>query len=228
MASTFLFLLLISTPASAGVFNGFFSRIITDDIDIKAVGTFMPLSGMTDCNSQCVIAGDSCVATSSEHDRCYLIFRRTTKNWSEKSVGNVTLMVRQGGQDPNCSDSMFPIQRGRSRYRFQKTITKWKQAKTYCESLGAKLLQITSHAEQKMIKDVIRDSPRTIMVGAKRTPSWRWQPSGDRMLLTDMWLSGQPNNYGGYQPYTVIYRSGFMNDVSSTWSGYILCECLIV
>lgn len=168
---------------------------------------------------------------------CYLLLQ-SRRSWSEQDMGGVVLVMLRGG-NPNCSAENFPHSRGRSRYRFERTKKTFGESSRACQSLGGKLVQITTEAERIFVWNIIKAAGVTsglTLTGLWRDRSiadhrtgFRWQLSGDRLATEAFWREGDPNDNGGNQnAVALVNRHGQLNDKSPNDLFNYMCECLIV
>lgn len=99
----------------------------------------------------------------------------------------------------------------------------WAQARAFCQSRGADLLQLASAAEEQWVYDAVTE-PGSIWLGANDSAQegdWRW-PDGTAVSagFSD-WTDGQPNDSGGGEDCAVLHSGmGQWNDVACSSTSF--------
>jgi hypothetical protein len=92
---------------------------------------------------------------------------------------------------------------GEHSYELYNLALSWKDAKEYCEKLGAHLATITSSSEQTFVANLAKqDGNRWYWIGAtceKKTGTWEWV-TGEKWSYSN-WESTEANNFGGDEFY---------------------------
>ena len=105
----------------------------------------------------------------------------------------------------------------------------WSNAKSTCESEGARLPIIESVTTFEYIKKAFRQDTQGIWLGVeyvKGSDSWRWL--NGVAMSNDYWQSGEPNNHGGNEEDCVMMnylRLGAFFDADCGWKQpKVLCQ----
>lgn len=223
--------LLLLATSYAEVFNAVFSPIATDSLPPSKFGRALP-SALTrkECMLECTAAGEACTAFHvSGQKQCYHLIRDSAKNWSEQSSTEVVWMSRRASLDANCSESLFPFHRGRSRYRYEALGKAWQEAKQRCEGLGAKLVQVTTAEERMFIYYFVSPKAKDVLVGTRRGTAYVWEPSGDAVSLSGLWAPSEPTILDNGTVARMHYYSGKLYSLQPSTTSYgFVCECLIL
>ena len=139
--------------------------------------TYVGKIGRMRCASKCS-AVERCPAFHvTPDDGCHLLEENFKEDRDPRS-----LKVWYRENFSSCTESKFPKVFGNSRYLVEKRNRKnWRDAARYCNSLGAKLAQISSVGELKFLRGITDDSTNTSLtyIGLReiRTGIWKWHRS---------------------------------------------------
>lgn len=217
-----------------------FQPIRVDDMDILKFSENIGQLDLMSCFMECVRKEEDCLAVYRSLSGECLIVKSTGTVLPEKvDAPSSQLWLRPSTINQNCSDAEFPISRGRSRYRLQATIKNWMQAKSDCESISSKLLELCSSDERAFIARVIKENPKAtdyVHVGLKQRPGsvepdqgWEWYWSKEAMSHDWDVSFRQPNNDGEQNVGAIRKQSGFLHDIGlSTHFVTSICECMLI
>lgn len=199
----------------------------------------LPLGKLSllDCMVRCTDAADKCYAfhfTSS--DDCYHL--KENKNWMEqRPKQNIKFWVKQKVSEIKCRAPVFPDSYGKSRYYFERTNRKtWNESAVFCESIGGKLVQISTAIELEFVWKLINSptaNPGIVFVGGYKDQNdglphrqgWKWHGS-EEPVYSSLWSRGEPNNHFSRNEYYASFweTSRSINDVNDNLNRFV-CEC---
>lgn len=230
------FLLLDVLLASSTAGKSFECMNVADlDMDTVNVQEFSYISKKS-CAHKCVSMDDACSAFHHSEGKCYLL--PPTSSWNEQQMNtSAEVCMKANGENPKCNSQQFPEVHGRSRYVLVREKMNWRDAATKCESMNAKLAQVSTQEEMQAIETMLRKhhaESRTFngllqLPGANgKNDGWVWHRSGDPMT-PEMWQHGEPNDYHGKdQDVGAFFPNGRSDDSDSSNRLYFMCECFVV
>ncbi|XP_043940711.1 hepatic lectin-like isoform X2 [Protopterus annectens] len=100
----------------------------------------------------------------------------------------------------------------------------WDQAKSWCESKGAKLAVITSQEQQDFIKSITNNNRYWIGLSDHvKEGDWHWIDGTDYKSNVKFWKPGEPNDSGD-EDCAHIWTNGLWNDVPCSMKYTSICE----
>ncbi|MDR1639066.1 MAG: S-layer homology domain-containing protein [Clostridiales bacterium] len=131
----------------------------------------------------------------------YSLFVEVDEELIDLDSTTITFEVKEGSGGPTdiplAPDAVATVPYNGHLYGVYDTVMDWRQAKSYCESIGGHLITITSQDEQDFFNDTLADltSRELHWVGATDEVEegvWKWV-SGEPFDYSN-WLRGQPDD----------------------------------